>query len=256
METLTQHEAIAVKKLLQNQVALVAGASSGIGRAIATTLAAHGADVFLVARGQENLALVASSIREAQEQSKVWVCPTDLRQEQEIERLAEKVGHESAGLDILVHSAGLYGHGDLAQSSTVEFDRLYESNVRGPFALTKILLPALQRRKGQIIFINSTTGLNTKAGVGQFSATQHALRAVANGFREELNVHGIRVLNMFLGRTATPRIAALYERDGKPYPADLLMQPEDVAAMALSALALPRTAEVTDIHMRPLVKSY
>jgi NAD(P)-dependent dehydrogenase (short-subunit alcohol dehydrogenase family) len=199
---------------------------------------------------------VASSIREADEQAKVWICPTDLRSEEEVERLAETVGRETGGLDILVHSAGLYGRGAMDQSSVEDFDELYKANVRGPFLLTKALLPALQLRKGQMLFINSTAGLIARAGVGQFSATQHAFRAMANAFREELNVLGIRVLNMFLGRTATPRIEALYEREARPYRAELLMQPEDVAAMALSALILPKTAEVTDIHMRPLVKSY
>jgi NADP-dependent 3-hydroxy acid dehydrogenase YdfG len=256
VQTLMQHKAMEVRKSLQNQVAVVTGASSGIGRAIATALATQGASVFLASRSQENLELAASSIREADAQAKVSVCPTDLRNEQEIERLAETVERDAVGLDILVHSAGLYGRGAMDQSSAEGFDQLYKTNVRGPFLLTKALLPALRLRKGQMLFINSTTSLIARAGVGQFSATQHAFRAMADAFREELNVSGIRVLNMFLGRTATPRIEALYEQDARPYRAELLMQPEDVAAMALSALILPKTAEVTDIHMRPLVKSY
>jgi len=256
VQVLAQHKVLDVTKALQNQVAVVTGASSGIGRAIAMALAASGASVFLVSRNLENLEAVASSIREADEQARVLVRPTDLCSAHEIERFAQTVEQEAGGLDILVHSAGRYGRGAMDQSSAEEFDELYKANVRGPFLLTKALLPALQVRKGQLLFINSSTGLNAGAGVGQFSATQHALRAMANSFREELNIQGIRVLNMYLGRTATPRIEALYERDARPYRPELLIQPEDVAAMALSALTLPKNAEVTDIHIRPLVKSY
>jgi len=247
VQVLAQHKAFDVTKVLHNQVAVVTGASSGIGRAIASALAANGASVFLVSRNLENLESVASSIR---------VSPTDLRNADEVERLAQMVVQDAGGLDILVHCAGRYGRGAMVQSSAEEFDELYRANVRAPFLLTTALLPALQIRKGQLLFINSSTGLNARAGVGQFSATQHALRAVANSFREELNTQGIRVLNMFLGRTATPRTEQLYERDARPYRPELLIQPEDVAAMALSALTLPKNAEVTDIHMRPLVKSY
>jgi len=92
--------------------------------------------------------------------------------------------------------------------------------------------------------------------VSQFSATQHALKAFTDSLREEINADGIRVLSIFPGRTATPRQATLYKLGGKDYQADLLLQPEDIASIVTAALALPRTAEVTEIHIRPLIKSY
>jgi NADP-dependent 3-hydroxy acid dehydrogenase YdfG len=239
-----------------NQVAVVTGASSGIGRALAIALAAEGAAVFLAARRAENLQAVAKTIQDVNDKARVWVCPTDLCKESDIDRLRSVIERDAGSLDILVHSGGAYGRGAMNQVTAAEFDELYAANVRGPFLLTNAVLPMLQVRKGQIVFINSSVGLSARAGVGQFSATQHALRAVANAFREEVNLDGIRVLNMHLGRTATPRIQALYERDAKLYRPEALMQPEDVAAMAVAALRLPRTAEVTEIHMRPLAKSY
>ncbi len=241
---------------LAKQVAVVTGASSGIGRALAIALASERAAVFLAARREENLHAVARTIHEVNDQARVWVCPTDLCREQDIERLRSAIERETGFLDILVHSGGAYGRGAMNQVTAAEFDELYQANVRGPFLLTNAVLPMLQARKGQIVFINSSVGVNARAGVGQFSATQHALRAVADAFREEVNLDGVRVLNMHLGRTATPRIQALYERDARLYRPEILMQPEDVAAMAVAALRLPRTAEVTEIHMRPLAKSY
>lgn len=241
---------------LTNQIAVVTGASSGIGRALAIALAAEGVAVFLAARRAENLQAVAKTIHEANEKARVWVCPTDLSRELDIERLRSAVERETGSLDILVHCGGAYGRGAMNQVTGAEFDELYQANVRGPFLLTNAVLPMLRARKGQIVFVNSSVGVSARAGVGQFSATQHALRAVADVFREEVNLDGIRVLNMHLGRTATPRMQALYERDAKLYRPEALMQPEDVVAMAVAALRLPRTAEVTELHMRPLAKSY
>jgi len=98
--------------------------------------------------------------------------------------------------------------------------------------------------------------VRARAMSGQFSATQHALRAMADALREEVNPSGVRVLSLFPGRTATPRMKALYAAEQKPYRPEVLMQPEDVATMIIQALCLPHTAEVTEIHMRPLQKSY
>jgi NADP-dependent 3-hydroxy acid dehydrogenase YdfG len=142
------------------------------------------------------------------------------------------------------------------KATAAEFDALYHANVRGPVLLTTAVLSLLQKRRGQIVFINSSAGVSVSKGAGQFSATQHALRAVANAFREEINADGIRVLNLHLGRTATPRLRALFEAEAKPYRPEMLMQPEDVAAMVLAALRLAVTAEVTEIHMRPLMQTY
>jgi len=104
------------------------------------------------------------------------------------------------------------------------------------------------------VFINSTVGLTTRPTVGQFSATQHALKALADTLREEVNTKGIRVLSVYLGRTATARQAAIFESEGRVYSPERLMQPVDVAMVVINALALNRTAEVTDIKIRPFIK--
>lgn len=81
------------------------------------------------------------------------------------------------------------------------------------------------------------------------------MKAIADSLREEVNADGIRILT-FLGRTATPRTEELFRVEGKAYRPELLMQPRDVAAMVFHALTVPRTAEVTEINMRPLYKSH
>lgn len=235
-------------------MAVATGASSGIGRAISLALAASGASVFLVGRDAANLESTARVARE--KTARVWVCPTDLRLESEIRKLAATVERQAGGLDILALSAGVYGRGPLVESAVSEMDELYHGNVRAPYLLMQSLMPLLRSRRGQLVFVNSSAGVHARAMAGQFSATQHALRAIADALRDEVNSLGVRVLSVFPGRTATPRTKTLFASEGRRYRPELLLQPEDIAAMIVQALCLPRTAEVTDIYMRPMLKSY
>lgn len=241
--------------LLQDRVAVVTGASSGIGRAIACALAEQGAQLCLVSRRKTLLEMLAADLRGTG--VRCHPCATDMTQDADLRVLAEEVKHEFAGVDVLVLCGGAIFHGKTEQASLEEFDLHYRSNLRAHYALIQLLLPSLRQSQGQIVFINSSAGMRLgSAESGQFAATQHGLRAIADSLREEVNADGIRVLSIYPGRTATPRIKAFYEERGWPYHPELLMQPQDVAAMAVAALSLPRTAEVTDISMRPMKKSY
>jgi NADP-dependent 3-hydroxy acid dehydrogenase YdfG len=122
--------------------------------------------------------------------------------------------------------------------------------------LTQLMLPLLKRPQGQIVFINSSAGLSTPANTGHFAATQHAFRALADVLREENNADGVRILSIFPGRTATPRIEALHGSEQRPFRPELLLQPEDIASVVLNALTLPWTAEVTNISIRPMKRTY
>jgi NADP-dependent 3-hydroxy acid dehydrogenase YdfG len=79
---------------------------------------------------------------------------------------------------------------------------------------------------------------------------------MTDALRSEVNDYGIRVLSVYPGRVATPRMEAMYKKDGKEYKPELLLQPKDLASVVLSVVVLPRTAEVTDISIRPALKSY
>jgi NADP-dependent 3-hydroxy acid dehydrogenase YdfG len=239
---------------LKDQIAVVTGASSGIGKAIALSLAGHGAEVCLVARRRELLEDVAKQAHALG--SRGHACPADLTKDEDIRGLGEQFQKNFGRVNILVLCGGAIFHGPLEKASLAEFDLMYRSNVRGHYLMIQTMLPLLRKSKGQIVFINSSAGLRSPATTGQFSATQHAFRSIADSLREEVNADGIRVLSVFPGRTATPRIAKLFEKEGRVYQPDLLMQPEDVAEMVIHSLRLPRTAEVTDIRIRPMQKSY
>ena len=237
---------------LLNQVALVTGAGSGIGKAIALALAAHETKLWLVGRTESKLRSVAAS---AGQRTDPHCLPVDLAYGPEIMKLAEKVQGNSGRLDILIHCAAHIALGSLEKASVDELDRHYQVNVRAPYLLTQALLPLLRKHRGQIVFINSSTGLATSANTSQYSASKFALRALADSLRQEVNEEGIRVLSIFPGRTASPLQAAVHAMEGKEYHPDRLMHPDDVASVVVNALAMPRSAEVTEIHMRPFLKS-
>lgn len=235
-----------------DQVAVVTGASSGIGKAIALGLAAQGASLCLVGRKIETLEAIAETVRKTAR--RVLHYRVDLTVDEDILELATHLQRDFSSIDILVHSAGVISLGSIEAAPVEELDWQYRTNVRAPYSLTKTLLPMIRLRRGQIVFVNSSVGLNARANVGQYAATKHALKALADSLRDEVNADGVRVLSVFLGRTATPMQASVHEMEGKEYHPERLLLPEDVAAVVINALSLPRSAEVTDINIRPLIK--
>jgi NADP-dependent 3-hydroxy acid dehydrogenase YdfG len=231
---------------LTGRTALVTGASSGIGRAIAEGLDASGARVALVGRRAETLREVVA------ERAEILVA--DLTSDEALRAAADECLRRLDGLDMLVHSNGIHVAGALEDATADDLDRLYAANIRAPFLLTKLLLPALRESAGQIVFVNSSTGREPRPGVGLFSASQHALRAIADVLRDEVNADGIRVLSVYPGRTATGRQERISRDQGREYEPDQLLQPEDVASIVIEALTAPRTAEVTEIRIRPMLK--
>lgn len=239
---------------LLNQFAVVTGAGSGIGKAIAHALGAHGATVALVGRTKAKLDATAAGIGSSGPPP--LVLPVDLSVDEQLDSLTAEVERRFKQVDVLALCAGEIAHGSVASAPVADFDKLYRANVHANYRLVQNLLPALKKRPGQIVFINSSAGISAGANNGQFSATQHALRALTDALRAEINPDGIRVLSVYPGRVATPRQEKLYTKRGSNYTPELLLQPEDIASVVLNALLLPRSAEVTEISIRPLAKSY
>lgn len=238
---------------LDGRIAVVTGASSGIGRAIGVALSREGALLYAVGRNHEALTETVSAARQFSQASAFEI---DLTVEENLQPLLRRL-EEARKLDILIHCAGVI-HTDRMESARIEdLDSQYATNVRAPYLLTQRLLPLLTAARGQIVFINSSVGLTAKqAELGQYGASKHALKAIADSLREELNPKGVRVLSVYPGRTATPMQEALCRQEGNVYHPELLLQPEDVASVVVQMLMLPPTAEVTEISMRPMQKSY
>ncbi|MGC1492552.1 MAG: SDR family oxidoreductase [Candidatus Acidiferrum sp.] len=234
------------------QSCIVTGATSGIGRAIALALSKAGTTLGLIGRNSERLEEVATDVRSRSGAAQKY--RVDLGRADEIRKVAAEIGRDFEGIDVLIHSAGIFRMGTLAESPIADLELLYKTNVEGPYALTQAVLPMMKARRGQIVFINSSVGLTARAGVGAYAASKHALKAIADALRAEVNESGVRVISVYPGRTATPQQKKIHELEGRAYNAERLLQPEDVAQAVLNALAMPRTAEVTDIQIRPMRK--
>jgi len=236
----------------RGRVALVTGASSGIGRAVVRALAERGATVCLAGREASRLYALRD---EMQALSPAHAYVSDLAQDEDLDRLREFLVRDHARLDLLIHSAGAISLGTIESMPVSEFDWQYRVNLRAPFLLTQMLLPLLKAAQGQIVFVNSSVGTRVKERVGAYAATKHALKAIADTLRMETNQFGIRVLSVYPGNTATPMQQAIQQQSGQLIAPENLLAPEDVAAVIVNALLLPRTAEVTDINIRPLGKA-
>lgn len=232
------------------QCAIVTGASRGIGQAIAVLLAELGARVAFVARSADAIAAAAESAGPA-----AISIACDVASERGPAEIVGRTLTSFGRLDILVHCAGVITLDEIATADLAALEQMIRVNALGPYALTQAALPALKQARGQVLFINSSVlGAGDLGGRGGYAATKYALKAMADALRSEVNEHGVRVISIMPGTTATASQERLHALAGKPYRAERLLQPADVAVTACNALAMPRTAEVTDLYVRPMQK--
>jgi NAD(P)-dependent dehydrogenase (short-subunit alcohol dehydrogenase family) len=236
---------------LSGRIGLVTGASSGIGRAVALALAAAGVRVLAVGRDATRLQETADVAAAAGASLAPVSC--DLTVDDDVRVLVGRVATEAGALDVLVHCAGIIDFGAIEEAPVEQLDGLLRTNLRAPYLLTQALLPLLRERGGHVVFVNSSAAIRPSAGAAAYGATRHALRGLADALRDEVNAAGVRVTSLYLGRTRTPMQAKVYRWEGRDEPLDDLLEPDDIASIVVAVLALPPTAEVTDVHLRPAV---
>jgi NADP-dependent 3-hydroxy acid dehydrogenase YdfG len=234
-------------------MAVIIGGGTGVGAAVATALARARASIYLIGRRLEKLEIVAAKARNLG--AEAACCSADISSSSGLLEISRRIKANVAHVDILVQNAAMYAASSIEDADLSDFDKQYQTNVRAPYALTQALLPMLKARRGQVVFINSSSALTAKPMTAQYDSTKHALKAIADSLRGEINKHGVRVLSVYLGRTASEMQERIHQMEGRAYRPELLLQPDDVASVVVNALSLPRTAEVTDISIRPMIKS-
>ena len=217
--------------------ALITGASGGIGAAIAEALApTH--TVLLGGRPSPRLDAVAQRLG-----ATTW--PLDLTDLDEIEAAAEVLTE----LDVLVHNAGVAYPGRVAESAPEQWRATFNVNVTGPVALTLALLPALRAARGQVVFINSGSGLNVSPGLASYSASKFALRAFADSLRADEPL--LRVTSIHPGRVDTEMQRDLVAYEGGEYEPARFLTPQTVAGAVVQAIATPPDAHTHQVVIRP-----
>lgn len=223
---------------------LITGAGSGIGAAVAERLTARGEQLWLLARDAGR----AKELRARFPGSRTLV--GDLA---EPERLSWAFGHQElpVELDSLLHIAGVVELGTVGDLPAKVWQHTLAVNTVAPAELTRLLLPSLRAARGHVLFVNSGAGLRANAQWSAYAASKFGLRALADALREEEHPHGVRVTTVYPGRTATPMQEKVHAQEGREYDAGAWIDPESVATTVLTALDLPRDAEITDVTVRP-----
>jgi 3-oxoacyl-[acyl-carrier protein] reductase len=232
---------------LRNQVAIVTGASQGLGRAIAETLAASGATVALVARSAGKLADVAAGIRAAGGSAEEMPC--DVSKPDDIQRLVEAVVEKLGRLDILVNNAGVTRDTLLPRMSDEEWDEVLTTNLRGPFLFMRAASrPMMQQRYGRIVNVASVSGLIGNPGQANYSASKAGLVGLTKTVAKELAGRKVTVNAVAPGFIASDMTAALgpalLDEVKKRVPAKRLGEAWEIAEAVLFLVA-PSSGYIT-----------
>jgi len=231
---------------LKSGVAIVTGASRGIGRAIAEALARDGMRLVLNALTPTRLEEVVRDLRS--QGGEVDAVPGDVGDEEVANRLVGTAINRFGQLDVAVNNAGIGTLGPLETMDPAEFDRVFRTNVRGPFLLMRAAIPAMKRKGGgTLVSIASLAGVNPVPQRAAYSASKWALIGLSRSVLQEVRRDGIRVIILEPGSTLTE-----FDHDpSKLVHKDKFVSPEDVAAVLVAALKLPPRATVSEIEIRP-----
>lgn len=236
---------------LQGKTALITGATGGIGKAITVRLAQKGMRLILIGKTTEKLSVLKKELEKIAVAT--YIYEVDLSKQEDLLKQLAVIGKKHT-IDVLIHCAGVIKSSFVEESTIDDFEYQHKVNLGAPVIMTIKLLPVIIKAKGQIVFINSSVVNHPKAGTSFYAAAKAGLKAFADGLRAEVNKQGIRVISIFPGTTATSLQKNLTKQLKKKYSAKLLLQPEDIAEITVTALEIPLTAEVTDVFVRPFHK--
>ena len=254
--------------------AVVTGAASGIGEALAVQLADRGSSLVLVDRDEQRLTLVAERVRAAHRGLRVATHVADLSDDAQTASLAATLAAEHPETTLLANNAGVALGGRFDQVTLEEFDWVMAVNFRAVVRLTHALLPALEAHPGaHLVNVSSVFGIFAPAGQAAYSASKFAVRGFSEALRHELAENGVGVTVVHPGgiktriaesaRTGSGVSVEEYERGRKQFATLLTMPPETAAAQIVAAIERRRprlligwSAKVPDVLVRLMPGSY
>lgn len=223
---------------------LVTGAGSGIGAVVAERLAERGEQLWLLARDAKRGAELRARFPGSRTLVGDLADPAKLSWALGLQELPVE-------LDSILHIAGVVQLGEIGDLPVKAWQEQLNVNLVAPAELTRLLLPSLRQSRGHVVFVNSGAGLHAHPTWGAYAASKFGLRALADSLRAEEHAHGVRVTSVYPGRTATAMQLKVHQQEGKEYDPSRWIAPESVATAILTALDLPRDAEITEITVRP-----
>lgn len=241
---------------LRDKVAIITGASSGIGEATARRLAESGARVVLAARRVERLEALAADIEH--HQGTALVAPTDVTDERSVQRLARRALDAFGRIDILINNAGIMPLSPISKLKVAEWDRMIDVNIKGVLYCVAATLPTmLEQGSGHIINVSSVAGRRPFPSGTVYSATKFAVRAISQGLRLELSpIKGIRVTDIEPGVVATELTHHITDNETanrfqEMWAEKTPLESIDIAETILFVLSRPDHVNVNEILVRP-----
>ena len=229
----------------KNQVVIVTGASSGIGKACAEAFAKKGAKVALAARRIDRLKSIEKNLKANGFDAESFLC--DVRDEKQIKTLANQVQKKLGHCDVLVNNAGISLINPFIKSTTSDLDRVLETNLRGLMLLTREVLPSMIKRKtGAIINISSMAGKVGLENLAIYCASKFAVNGFSLALLEEVRKHNVKVSHICPGMVDTEIHGELHKDKRRD-----MIQPEEVAEAVLLAASPSQTSAISEITIRP-----
>jgi len=243
---------------MKNKIALVTGASSGIGWACALTLAKMGYDLIATGRREERLEELRQALPEG-----VRFLPLifDVRDREEVDRLLTQLPSDWASIDVLVNNAGnAHGLDPIQTGSVADWDAMIDINVKGLLYVSKAIIPGMtQRNSGHIINIGSIAGKEVYPNGNVYCASKHAVDALTNGMRMDLNSFGIKVMGIHPGLVETEfslvRFKGDTQRAGTVYKGYSPLLAQDIADIVEFALTRPPHVVLADVVVLPTAQA-
>ncbi|XMA38750.1 SDR family NAD(P)-dependent oxidoreductase [Streptomyces albogriseolus] len=240
---------------LDNRVALVTGASSGIGQATALALSGAGAKVAVAARRADRLRALAR-----QAPGEMLVLETDVTDRESVREAVAATVERFGALDILVNNAGLMLSGFIQGADTTEWTRMIDTNLLGSMYSAHAALPHLLESKGALVQISSTSGRTATAASGVYAATKSGINAFSEALRQEVTEQGVRVVVVEPGFVSTELTSHITDPAIQAMAKDMAasmrtLDPEDIAAAVLYAVTQPDHVAVNKILVRPTDQS-
>ncbi len=234
-----------MEKQLKDRVAIVTGASRGIGREIAILFGREGATVVLAARTKKLLEQVAGEVQESG--GRAVAITLDLNDEESIRKLVRVVKNRFGKLDMLVNNAGETHSAPLDETKTEDWDRLMRVNARGPFILCRETLGLLRKAEsGYIVNISSVVGVKGYAMQSAYTASKHALRGMSISLAEELRGSNVRVHVICPGGVDTE----LVDKVRPDIKKSELIKPAEIAELVLYLVTHKGNAVIDELHVR------
>jgi len=234
-----------MKKRLAGKVAIVTGASRGIGRAISIALAKEGVTVVLAARSIQKLQQTARQVTKAGGKAQIVV--TELTDEESIKNIVRVTKEKFGRLDILVNNAGVTHSAKLDQTETKDWDYCMQVNARAPFILCREALPLLRKAKaGYIINIASVVGVKGYPLQSAYTASKHAIRGMTISLAEELKGSNIRVHLLCPGGVDTELVQKVRPDIKKGE----LIKPQEIAELVIYLVTHRGNAVIDELHIR------